>query len=254
MYKHNNNFLLNIMISHNNNQPVLEKRQKILIVEDNQPEGVMLIDILEDEGYTAVHVTNAEQGIKAYREGGVGLLLLDIMLPGRNGFQLAKQIKAIDPTMPIIFLTSKSLKADEIQGFTIGADDYLTKPYDRDLLLLRIKAVLKRSSVAEPEKSSGCYNIGQYSFDYKNLILRRGSDYRRITKREAEVLNILCLRSHQLVKREDILLSVWGVNDYFTGRSLDVFITKLRKYMADDPEVTLKNVHGIGYELVYPSN
>jgi DNA-binding response OmpR family regulator len=229
----------------------MTKKQRILIVEDSLPEGAMLVDILEDEGYEVKHVIDAELGIKAYREDGYDLILLDVMLPGKDGFQMAKQIKAMNQDAPIIFLTARTLKSDEIQGFTLGADDYLTKPYDRELLIWRIKAVLKRRAAVEVDLS-GNYQIGDYLFDYKNLSLTRGADIRRITKREADVLQMLCINTGELVKREDLLLSIWGVNDYFNGRSLDVFITKLRKYLKDDPNVVLENVHGVGFELRYP--
>jgi DNA-binding response OmpR family regulator len=229
----------------------MTQKTKILIVEDSLPEGAMLVDILEDEGFEANHVIDAEQGIRAYREGGYDLLLLDIMLPGKDGFHLAKQIKAINEDVPIIFLTARTLKSDEIQGFTIGADDYLTKPYDRELLIWRIKAVLKRHISAE-SSIPDIFQIGKYLFDYKNLTLTRGSNVRRITRREADILQMLCINEGQLVKRDDILISIWGSNDYFNGRSLDVFITKLRKYLKDDPKVILENIHGVGYELKYP--
>ena len=153
--------------------------------------------------------------------------------------------------MPIIFLTARTLKSDEIQGFTIGADDYLTKPYDRELLIWRIKAVLKRHTSAEANISDS-FQIGKYHFDYKNLTLTRGSNIRRMTRREADILQMLCINVGKLVKRDDILISIWGSNDYFNGRSLDVFITKLRKYLKDDPKVILENIHGVGYELRYP--
>ncbi|MDD4747071.1 MAG: response regulator transcription factor [Salinivirgaceae bacterium] len=226
-------------------------KRRILIVEDSLPEGAMLLDILEDEGYEVNHVLDAELGLKAYREDAYDLILLDVMLPGKDGFQMAKQIKALNQDAPIIFLTARTLKSDEIQGFTLGADDYLTKPYDRELLIWRIKAVLKRHSGVEIDLS-GTYQIGSYLFDYKNLTLTRMEEVRRITKREADVLHMLCINAGELVKREDLLLSIWGINDYFNGRSLDVFITKLRKYLKEDPEVVLINIHGVGFELRYP--
>lgn len=229
----------------------MTNKQRILIVEDSLPEGAMLVDILEDEGYEVNHALDAELGLKAYREDSYDLILLDVMLPGKDGFQLAKQVKALNQDAPIIFLTARTLKSDEIQGFTLGADDYLTKPYDRELLIWRIKAVLKRHASAEVNLS-GIYQIGEYLFDYKNLTLTRNDDLRRITKREADVLQMLCMNASELVKREDLLLSIWGVNDYFNGRSLDVFITKLRKYLKEDPNVVLINVHGVGFELRYP--
>ena len=229
----------------------MTNKQRILIVEDSLPEGAMLVDILEDEGYEVNHVIDAELGLKAYREDAYGLILLDVMLPGKDGFQMAKQVKALNQDAPIIFLTARTLKSDEIQGFTLGADDYLTKPYDRELLIWRIKAVLKRHAAAEINLS-GIYQIGSYLFDYKNLTLTREEEERRITKREADVLQMLCMNASELVKREDLLLSIWGINDYFNGRSLDVFITKLRKYLREDPDVVLVNIHGVGFELRYP--
>ncbi|HON17900.1 MAG TPA: response regulator transcription factor [Salinivirgaceae bacterium] len=222
---------------------------RILIVEDSEPEGIMLADILQDEGFDPIHVMDAESGMKMVLQNTIELVLLDVMLPGKDGFQLAKQIKAFDENIPIIFLTSRNLKSDEIQGFTLGADDYLTKPYDRDLLIWRIRAVLKRRGALNSTQEF--FNIGKYKFDFKNQLLTINQQEKRLTKREAEILRMLCVNKGELVKRDDILLSIWGSNDYFNGRSLDVFITKLRKYLKDDPEVFLDNIHGVGFELRY---
>lgn len=226
----------------------MDKKQRILIVEDSLPEGVMLADILEDEGFETQHVLDAEEGINAYRSGGFDLILLDVMLPGKDGFQMARQIKALNPNASIIFLTSRDLKTDEIEGFTIGADDYLSKPYDKDLLVWRIKAVLKRRQATQTVITD-TFPVGEYTFDYKNLTISRAGQDTRITKREADVLQTLCLNKGRVVKRDDILLSIWGSNDYFNGRSLDVFISKLRKYLKDDPRVEIENVHGVGFAL-----
>ncbi len=229
----------------------MNDKKKILIVEDSVPEGIMLCDILQDEGFDPILVQDADAGMNAVLEGGFQLVLLDIMLPGKDGFQLAKQIKAFDENLPIIFLTSKNMKSDEVQGFSLGADDYLTKPYDRDLLIWRMRAVLKRRSSVPPTQE--VFQLGKYVFDYKNQLLTLGTNKKRLTKREADILQMLCVHKGEIVKRDDILLSIWGSNDYFNGRSLDVFITKLRKYLKDDPNVILVNVHGVGFELRLPN-
>jgi len=226
----------------------MTKKFKILIVEDSLPEGTMLFDILEDEGYEAVHVIDAERGLQLFKEQNFDLLLLDIMLPGKDGFQMAKQVKAINESIPIIFLTSKTLKSDEIQGFAVGADDYLSKPYDRELLIWRVKALLKRQNSVKKNVSES-YEIGSYTFEYKNQTITRGGDIRQMTKREADILQMLCVKHNELITRDDILLFVWGNNDYFNGRSLDVFIAKLRKYLSEDPDISIETAHGVGFRL-----
>jgi len=224
------------------------EKYKILVVEDSLPEGAMLVDILEDEGYEVLHVIDAESGLKACSNQTFDLILLDIMLPGKDGYQMLKQVKVINPDVSVIFLTSKNLKSDEIQGFSLGADDYLTKPYDRELLIWRVKAVLKRRSNSEVSISEA-YKLGTLTFEYKNLTITSEKEIRRITKREAEILQMLCIKQNELVTRDDLLIYVWGDNSYFNGRSLDVFITKLRKYLKDDENVTIENIHGVGFEL-----
>lgn len=231
----------------------MDKNEKILIVEDSLPEGMMLLDILEDENYEVFHAINANQGIQSFIDNEYNLVLLDVMLPDKNGFQIAKQIKAINQDVPIIFLTSKKLKSDEIEGFSTGADDYLTKPYDRELLLWRIKAVLKRhkrSTINISEK----YQLGTYRFDRKNQTISRENQSISLTKRESDILQLLCTKMNQIVSREDILFSFWGDSNYFNSRSLDVFISKLRKYFKYDLNVTIENVHGVGFKLYCKNN
>jgi DNA-binding response OmpR family regulator len=172
--------------------------------------------------------------------------ILDVMLPLLDGFNLARSIKSIKKDVPVIFLTARSLKQDKLKGYGLGADDYITKPFDEDELLWKIKAILNR---VDPGPTGNITHIGMFEFDFSNLTLKSNNELRRLTIREAEVLQLLCSSRNNVVKREDILTSIWGENDYFAGRSLDVFITKLRKYFAGDPSVRIENIPKVGFQL-----
>lgn len=221
--------------------------KNILLVEDDPNLGDVLSDFLSMEGF---NVTLIRDGLKAWQEfqkGEYHLCLLDCMLPKKDGFSLARDIRGVNEQIPIIFLTAKSMKADKLRGFDLGGDDYITKPFDEDELLRRINAVLKRSVPALEMQSH--YSIGSYLFDYPNLSLVHQQNTIRVTQKEGDVLHMLCQHINQVVRREDLLLRIWGENDYFHGRSLDVFITKLRKYLKKDPKVNIRNIHGVGFEL-----
>jgi DNA-binding response OmpR family regulator len=171
------------------------------------------------------------------------------MLPGLDGFNLAREVKAIKKDVPVIFLTARSMKQDKLKGYSLGADDYITKPFDEDELLCRIKAVVNRLEMTQPEMNDVNFTIGNYYFDFTNLTLQTGDEVRRLTVREAEVLQLLCALKNNVVKREQILTAIWGENDYFAGRSLDVFISKLRKYFAGDPTIRIENIPKVGFQL-----
>lgn len=180
------------------------------------------------------------------------MCILDVMMPKKDGFSLAEEIRRTNTQVPIIFLTAKSLKEDRIKGFQSGADDYITKPFSTEELSLRIKAILKRTQVDlldQIEQNEDIYQLGKYVFDNKNMLLKIGKVEKSLTKKEASLLKLLCLHKNRLLPRDVALTTIWGDNDYFIGRSMDVFIAKLRKYLKDDPDIAITNVHGTGFRL-----
>lgn len=228
------------------------KQTRILLVEDDTNLGFLLIDFLESNGFDVKLYRDGESGLKGYKANNFDFCILDVMLPGIDGFSLAKRIRAENTTIPIIFLTARSMKQDKIKGFNLGVDDYITKPFDEDELLCRINAIMTRYNI-QPEENfiKDQFTIGKYHFDYKNQLLKFEKESRRLTKKESEVLRHLCISPNEIVTRDNILFSIWGDNDYFNGRSLDVFIAKLRKYLSDDDSVQINNVPKVGYILEY---
>lgn len=224
------------------------KSPKILLVEDDPSLGMLMKDFLGMEGFDIVLAKNGVEGLSSFSSNRFDICILDVMMPLMDGFTLARKIRKKNTEIPIIFLTAKSLKEDKLNGFDLGGDDYITKPFDEDELVRRINAVLKRSYKVVEEVDCKC-KIGQFYFDHSNLELSLNGELTRITKKEADVLILLCNSRNTLVKREEILLKVWGENDYFMGRSLDVFITKLRKHLKPDPTIKIENVHGVGFIL-----
>jgi DNA-binding response OmpR family regulator len=226
------------------------KRTKILLVEDDTSLGFLLVDFLESNGFEVKLYRDGESGINGYKAGDFDFCIFDVMLPGIDGFSLAKRVRAENKNIPIIFLTARSMKKDKIKGFDLGGDDYITKPFDEDELLCRINAIINRYNIQPDEKNfKDQFEIGKYTFDYKNQLLTIENQSRRLTKKESEVLRQLCLSVNEIVTRDAILFSIWGDNDYFIGRSLDVFIAKLRKYLSDDPGVRINNIPKVGYVL-----
>jgi DNA-binding response OmpR family regulator len=232
----------------------LQKKQpmsktRILLIEDNLNLGFLTREFLESEGFDVRIYKDGESGLKAFKEHTFDFCLLDIMLPKMDGYQLAKEIRKKTPNIPIIFLTAKNLKDDKFKGFNLGADDYITKPFDEDELLWRINAILHRSNntVVLPENTKT--TIGKFNFDASNQQLIYEGNSQRLTERETKVLHMLCNNRGNLTRREDLLESIWGENDYFAGRSLDVFIAKLRKYLKLDPNVSIENVPRVGFVL-----
>lgn len=221
---------------------------KILYVEDDLSLAFVTRDNLEQAGFSIFHCSDGETGLKAFQEDSFDLCLLDIMLAELDGFGIAREIRKSNKQVPIIFLTARLLKEDRIQGFEIGADDYVTKPYSIEELILRIKVFLKRSHTLIPQPVK-TYTLGSYEFDYENLSLSFGTHQQRLTQREAELLKYLIEHKNTLAKRSAILESVWGEDDYFYGRSMDVFISKLRKYLKQDPSLSIENIHGIGFKF-----
>lgn len=224
------------------------KKHKILLVEDDLNLGFLTQEYLEGEGFDVKLYRDGEAGLNGFKNGDYDLCLLDVMLPSIDGYSLAKKIKSINKSIPIIFLTAKSLKEDKLIGFNLGADDYITKPFDEEELLCRIRAVLARAvniTVSTPDY----YNIGNYVFFPAQQKLAFNDSETRLTSRESELLKILCRSINTIIKKEDILNELWGESDYFKGRSLDVFISKLRKYLKDDQSVTLESIPKSGIML-----
>ncbi|OFX44633.1 MAG: two-component system response regulator [Bacteroidetes bacterium GWA2_30_7] len=222
---------------------------KILLVEDDENLGFILKDYLELIGYNVDLQKNGNAGYTSFLSKKFDLCILDIMLPFKDGFTLAEDIRKKDESIPIIFLTAKTLKEDKIRGFKIGADDYITKPFSTEELSLRIEAIFKRIRLSIITPECEIYTIGIYNFDYYNQILSTSKGVRNLTKREADVLRMLYLNKNQLLKREIALKQIWGSDDYFMGRSMDVYIAKLRKYLSDDENINIINVHGSGFKL-----
>lgn len=228
----------------------METKAKILLVEDDTNLSLVLKDYLEMLGYETVLKKDGEEGLKAFKEEDFNLCILDVMMPRKDGFSLAQDIRIIDDNIPIIFLTAKALKEDKITGFKMGCDDYITKPFSTEELSLRIEAILKRCIIQfRQENIPRIFEIGKYLFDHENMVLIFDGSEKTLTRKEAALLKLLCKNMNQLVTRDFALKQIWGSNDYFIGRSMDVFIAKLRKMLSLDPNIAIKNVHGTGFKL-----
>lgn len=228
------------------------KKASILLVEDDPNLSMVLQDYLEMLDYSIVLAKNGEEGLNAFMQQNFDLCILDVMMPKKDGFALAADIRRINGDTPIIFLTAKSLKEDRIKGFQMGCDDYITKPFSTEELSLRIQAIMRRCAQQNtniPVDSSKTYQLGIYSFEPDNMDLIGEQERRSLTRKETALLKILCENKNQLVAREFILKEIWGDDDYFLGRSMDVFIAKLRKYLSEDPSLAITNVHGAGFKL-----
>jgi len=229
------------------------KNISILYVEDDLNLGFVVKDMLEDQGYDVKLCTDGQSAIQKFGSENFHLCILDIMLPNKDGFEVAEFIRKLNPQVPIIFLSAKSLAEDKVKGLKIGADDYITKPFSREEFLLRVENLLKRTGGGVvPADRKDVFAIGNYELNYKEYTLSLDGDQKRLTEREANLLRILSMHKNQVVTREILLKSVWGKDDYFTGRSMDVFISKLRKYLTGDDRVKIQVVHGIGFKLVVP--
>ncbi|GAB4395594.1 MAG: response regulator transcription factor [Microscillaceae bacterium] len=226
-----------------------DKKSRILFVEDDLSLGLVTRDSLELQGYEIKLCEDGLEGWKAFQKEKFDLCVLDVMLPKMDGFQLAKLIREKNEQIPILFLTAKSLQEDKITGLKLGADDYLTKPFSIEELGLKIEIFLRRPKIIPNPHEEKTFQIGQYQFDFENLSLIRGEEVRQLTLREAEVLRYFCRHLNTVVRRESILKEIWGQNDYFMGRSLDVFITRLRKYLRDDAQIKIENIPSVGFKM-----
>tara|TARA_B100000683_G_scaffold277846_1_gene339582 strand:- start:38091 stop:38795 length:705 start_codon:yes stop_codon:yes gene_type:complete len=230
----------------------MKNKTNILLVEDDPNLGSLLQEYMIAKGYNCQLETDGDKGLKAFLKGSFDLCALDVMMPIKDGFTLAKEIRNTNKTIPIIFLTAKSLKEDKIEGFQSGADDYLTKPFSMEELLLRIKAILRRTqgiqSIPNDKKN---YDIGELNFDYDRRILKGNESYeQKLTSKEADLLKLLCENTNDVLERSVALNKIWKDDSYFNARSMDVYITKLRKYLRADPNLEIVNMHGRGFKLL----
>ena len=226
-----------------------EQLPKILYVEDDKTLSFITKENLERKGYSITFCEDGEQALKIFKSGNFDICLLDVMIPVIDGFTVAKEIRKINKDIPIIFLTAKSLQEDKIHGLMIGADDYMVKPFSIEELYLKIEIFLKRKLIINDSGSNQIYKIGSFTLDFNNLKLISLKHEIRLTYREAELLRLLIINKNTLLKRENILKSLWKEDDYFLGRSMDVFISRLRKYLKSDQSIKIENVHGTGFIL-----
>ena len=225
---------------------------KVLLAEDDKNLGTILKAYLEAKGFPTTLCINGKEAFDMYNRKKFDFCILDVMMPVKDGFTVAEEIRKTDKEIPILFLTAKSLKEDRVKGFQTGCDDYITKPFSTEELSLRIEAILRRC-LAQPSgeaaEETNLYTMGSYTFDATNMLLILDGEQRTLTRKETALLRILAKNKNKLVTREFILNEVWGTDDYFLGRSMDVFIAKLRKYLKEDPALSITNVHGAGFKL-----
>lgn len=224
---------------------------KVLLVEDDINLGTILKEYLTVKGFEIELCYNGEDGYTAFGKGKFDICILDVMLPKLDGFSLAQQIKKLDSHVPIVFLTAKSLAQDKIEGFKIGADDYITKPFNAEELLFRINAILKRSKPSSGNgDSTALFTLGKYVFDYNHRLLTAEGKDQKLTTKEAELLKLLCVNVNCALERTYALKTIWNDDNYFTARSMDVYITKLRGYFKEDESIQIVNLHGSGFKLI----
>jgi two-component system, OmpR family, response regulator len=226
-----------------------ENNVKVLLAEDDENLGSLLKEYLQAKSYETHWVTDGDKAFKSFEKNKYDLCILDIMMPVKDGFTLAKEIRTINRDVPIIFLTAKSMKEDVFEGFSIGADDYITKPFSMEELLYRMQAILRRTK-GDISKKQEIYNIGKYRFDTNKHLLILGEREQKLTTKESDLLRLLCNNANQVLERNFALRTIWIDDNYFNARSMDVYITKLRKYLKEDPTIEIMNIHGTGYKLI----
>ena len=228
--------------------------KKILLAEDDPNLGMLLQDYLQLKGkFEVVLCQDGDEALKAFNNDHFDMCIFDVMMPKKDGFTLGKDIRRINPHIPIIFATAKTMIEDKAEAYNLGGDDYITKPFRIEELLLRINALFKR--VSDPEKTDAAdqqskFDIGNYKFDYTAQLITNADSQQKLSTKEAELLRLLCLKKNEVLTREEALISIWHDDNYFNGRSMDVFLSKLRKYLKEDPRVEIINVHGKGYKLL----
>ncbi len=230
----------------------MNSKIKLLFVEDESTLGFIVKESLETRDFEVIYCKNGVEGWAAFEAQTPDACVLDVMMPEMDGFTLAEKIRAKNPLVPILFLTAKSQTQDVVKGFEIGANDYIKKPFSMEELIVRVKALLRSKSVYEqqPIPNTELWTIGDFQFDYPKQTLTHPQQERKLTNREAEILHLLCQHQNQVLERKPVLLQLWGDDTFFNARSMDVFITKLRKYFKADPRVEIVNVRGVGYKLI----
>ncbi len=230
----------------------MEQKAKVLLAEDDAALGFVIKDSLQEEGYQVVLCSDGQTAIDRFNKNEFDICLLDVMMPHKDGLAVAKKIRQQTDVVPIIFLTAKSMEEDRIKGFLTGGDDYISKPFSMPELILRMEVFLRRSKRMHSEQIQE-YQLGEIKFSYTDLKLTSPEGAVSITQKEADLLRFLCQHPNKVLKREEVLLNVWGKDDYFLGRSMDVFITKLRKHFKPDPNIILETIHGVGFRFNIPS-
>ena len=229
------------------------EKLRILLCEDDENLGMLLREYLNAKGYAAELYPDGEEGYNAFLKNKYDLCVLDVMMPKKDGFTLAQEIRQTNADTPIIFLTAKTLKEDVLEGFKIGADDYITKPFSMEELTFRIEAILRRVR-GKKSKEVTTYQLGRFTFDAQKQILTIGEQQTKLTTKESELLALLCAHANEILQREFALKTIWIDDNYFNARSMDVYITKLRKHLKEDASVEIINIHGKGYKLIVPTD
>ena len=230
----------------------MEETIKILLCEDDENLGMLLREYLQAKGYSTVLCPDGEQVFKEFTKNKYDIAVLDVMMPKKDGFTLAQDIRQANADLPIIFLTAKTLKEDILEGFKIGADDYITKPFSMEELVFRVEAILRRVR-GKKTKESTLYHIGKFVFDTQKQLLTIGDQQTKLTTKENELLALLCSHANEILQRDFALKTIWIDDNYFNARSMDVYITKLRKHLKDDDQIEIINIHGKGYKLIVPN-
>ena len=229
----------------------MDEKLRILLCEDDENLGMLLREYLQAKNFETELCPDGEAGYKAFLKGSFDLCVLDVMMPKKDGFSLAKDIRQNNSDIPIIFLTAKTLKEDVLDGFKIGADDYITKPFSMEELVFRIEAILRRVK-GKKNRDRTTYKIGSFTFDTQKQILARGEKQTKLTTKESELLSLLCAHANEILQRDFALKTIWIDDNYFNARSMDVYITKLRKHLKEDESVEIINIRGKGYKLITP--
>lgn len=228
----------------------MSNKIKILLAEDDENLGKLLERFLQAKDFDADLARDGKVALEKFNQGTYHFLVLDVMMPEMDGFAVAKEIRAIDTDVPILFLTAKSMKEDKLEGFTLGADDYLTKPFSMEELLARIQAILKRTNADNDGDVDDTYTIGRFVFDPEKRIIDIDGDEHKLTTKESQLLKLLAKNKHEILDRQAALRAIWGDDNYFNGRSMDVYIAKLRKILKKDESIEIMNIHGKGFKLL----
>jgi DNA-binding response OmpR family regulator len=228
----------------------MEQKTKLLLAEDDENLGLLLKEYLVAKGYDASLFPDGEAAYKGFMRDHYDICILDVMMPKKDGFTLAKDIRIVNQDVPVIFLTAKNMKEDVLEGFKLGADDYITKPFSMEELIMRIEAILRRTSQESMQNAQPIFTLGRFTFDTKKQTLSEGDNVIKLTTKESDLLKLLCQNANKILERNYALKSIWIDDNYFNARSMDVYITKLRKHLKDEPGVEIINVHGKGYKLI----